>query len=112
MVSYFVIRPYLLITYTMDMSEVPVNQTPSDPQILNMSYPHEIEISQSKSGSNHVFIVKSLKVRGDTSFEVVEQSMRAVSILKKNLDALNNFGTVTDENYVEYMELSTTVDSI
>tara|TARA_R110002167_G_scaffold55295_2_gene157247 strand:- start:602 stop:886 length:285 start_codon:yes stop_codon:yes gene_type:complete len=81
-------------------------------QILNMSYPHEIEICQSKSGSNHVFILKSLKVRGDTSFEVVEQSMKAVSILKKNLDALNNFGVVTDENYEQYLQLSVSADRL
>tara|TARA_R110000751_G_scaffold60574_1_gene126366 strand:- start:1276 stop:1560 length:285 start_codon:yes stop_codon:yes gene_type:complete len=94
------------------MSEAPVKQTASDPQILNMSYPHEIEICQSKSGSNHVFILKSLKVRGDTSFEVVEQSMKAVSILKKNLDALNNFGVVTDENYEQYLQLSVSADRL
>tara|TARA_R110002051_G_scaffold318755_1_gene401561 strand:- start:1914 stop:2180 length:267 start_codon:yes stop_codon:yes gene_type:complete len=74
-------------------------------QILNMSYPFEIEISQSKSGSEHKFIVKSLKFRGDAAFEVVEEATKALTIMKKNIDAINAFGDITEDNIEQYNTL-------
>jgi hypothetical protein len=71
------------------MSNDPLVQTTNPDQILNLSYPYEIEISQSKSGSNHVYIVKSLKIRGDSASEVVEETGKALNVLKTYLDALN-----------------------
>lgn len=71
------------------MSNDPLVQTTSPEQILNLSYPYEIEISQSKSGSNHVYIVKSLKIRGDSPSQVVEETGKALNVLKTYLDALN-----------------------
>ncbi len=89
MVCYFVNIPYLLIPDTRDMSNEPLVQTTAPEQILNLSYPYEIEISQSKSGSTHVYIVKSLKIRGDSPSEVVEETGKALNVLKTYLDALN-----------------------
>jgi hypothetical protein len=71
------------------MSTEPLVQTTQPEQILNLSYPYEIEISQSKSGSNHVYIVKSLKIRGDSPSQVVEETGKALNVLKTYLDALN-----------------------
>mgnify|MGYP000161398155 CR=1 FL=1 len=74
-------------------------------QILNMSYPFEIEISQSKSGSVHKIIIKSLKFRGDFASEVVEEATKALTIMKKNIDAINAFGDITEDNIEQYNTL-------
>ena len=74
-------------------------------QILNMSYPFEIEISQSKSGSVHKIIIKSLKFRGDLASEVVEEATKALTIMKKNIDAINAFGDITEDNIKQYNTL-------
>ena len=71
------------------MSTDVLKQTTTPEQILNLSYPYEIEISQSKSGSSHVYIVKSLKIRGDSPSQVVEETGKALNVLKTYLDALN-----------------------
>lgn len=71
------------------MSTDVLTQTTTPEQILNLSYPYEIEISQSKSGSSHVYIVKSLKIRGDSPSQVVEETGKALNVLKTYLDALN-----------------------
>ena len=81
--------PHILFFDTKSMSTNTIQQTTTPEQILNLSYPYEIEISQSKSGSNHVYIVKSLKIRGDSPSEVVEETGKALNVLKVYLDALN-----------------------
>lgn len=81
--------PYILFIRSNSMSTDVLTQTTTPEQILNLSYPYEIEISQSKSGSSHVYIVKSLKIRGDSPSQVVEETGKALNVLKTYLDALN-----------------------
>jgi len=81
--------PYLVFLSSYSMSSTPVKQTTTPEQILNLSYPYELEIAESKQGSNHVLIVKSLKIRGDSPSEIVEEATQALSVIKNFLNGLN-----------------------
>jgi len=41
--------------------------------ILNKQYQYEVEVGHAKQGSNHVLILKSLKVRDDNLADVIAQ---------------------------------------
>ncbi len=73
----------------MSMSSDTLKQTTTPEQILNLSYPYELEIAQSKQGSTHVLIVKSLKIRGDSPSQIVEEASQALGVIKNYLDGLN-----------------------
>jgi len=42
-------------------------------------YQYEIEVGHSKSGSNHVIIIKSLKVRGDDLKQAIQEMENALN---------------------------------
>ena len=43
------------------------------------TYQYEIEVGHSKSGSNHVVIIKSLKVRGDDLKQAIQEMENALN---------------------------------
>jgi hypothetical protein len=53
-------------------------------------YQYEIEVGHSKSGSNHVVILKSLKVRSDDLNEAIQEIRAALITFKEVAVAANN----------------------
>tara|TARA_R100001530_G_C4311597_1_gene153170 strand:- start:1055 stop:1246 length:192 start_codon:yes stop_codon:yes gene_type:complete len=52
-------------------------------------YQYEIEVGHSKSGSNHVVILKSLKVRSDDLNEAIQEIRAALRTFNEVADAAN-----------------------
>lgn len=50
--------------------------------ILNKQYQYEVEVGHAKQGSDHVLILKSLKVRDDNLADVVAQLEAALEKVK------------------------------
>jgi len=50
-------------------------------------YPYELEVAHSKQGSNHVLVIKSLKVRADDLPYALEQLDSALSVFKILLES-------------------------
>ena len=53
-------------------------------------FQYEIEVGHSKSGSNHVVILKSLKVRSDDLNEAIQEVRAALRTFNEIADAANN----------------------
>jgi hypothetical protein len=49
-----------------------------EPAIIMHEKPYIIEVGHSKSGSNHVLIIKKIRVSGDNLDEVIEMLQRAL----------------------------------
>lgn len=49
-------------------------------------YQYEIEVGHSKSGSNHVIIIKSLKVRGDDLTYAIQEIQAALEAFSQVLN--------------------------
>lgn len=50
--------------------------------VLNKQYQYEVEVGHAKQGSDHVLILKSLKVRDDNLADVVAQLEAALEKVK------------------------------
>ena len=53
-------------------------------------FQYEIEVGHSKSGSNHVVILKSLKVRSDDLNEAIQEVRAALRTFNEIADAAND----------------------
>ena len=51
--------------------------------ILNKQYQYEVEVGHAKQGSDHVLIIKSLKVRDDNLADVIAQLNVALDSVKE-----------------------------
>ena len=60
-------------------------ETMSEMQEIETNYPYTIEVGHSKSGSAHILVIKSLKVRGDN----VEDMMNELKEALKQFDAVS-----------------------
>jgi hypothetical protein len=49
-------------------------------------YQYEIEVGHSKSGSDHVIIIKSLKVRGDDLLYAIQEVQSALVAFREMID--------------------------
>ena len=63
-------------------------ETMSEMQEIETNYPYTIEVGHSKSGSNHVMIIKSLKVQGGDLVKVFQDLQAAL----KAYELLNEVG--------------------
>ena len=65
-------------------------ETMSDMQEIETNYPYTIEVGHSKSGSNHVMIINSLKVQGGDLvkvFQDLQAALKAYELLNNDLEA-------------------------
>lgn len=65
-------------------------ETMSEMQEIEANYPYTIEVGHSKSGSNHVMIIKSLKVQGGDLvkvFQDLQAALKAYELLNSDLEA-------------------------
>tara|TARA_R100001591_G_scaffold108844_1_gene118567 strand:- start:159 stop:392 length:234 start_codon:yes stop_codon:yes gene_type:complete len=65
-------------------------QTMTEMQEIETNYPYTIEVGHSKSGSNHVMIIKSLKVQGGDLvkvFQDLQAALKAYELLNNDLEA-------------------------
>ena len=58
----------------------------SDAIIEQKMYQYEIEVGQSKSGSDHVIVIKSLKVRGDDLLYAIQEVQSALTAFREMID--------------------------
>ena len=58
----------------------------SDAIIEQKMYQYEIEVGHSKSGSDHVIVIKSLKVRGDDLLYAIQEVQSALTAFREMID--------------------------
>tara|TARA_Y100001963_G_C6394379_1_gene271237 strand:+ start:112 stop:291 length:180 start_codon:yes stop_codon:yes gene_type:complete len=58
----------------------------SDAIIEQKMYQYEIEVGHSKSGSDHVIVIKSLKVRGDDLLYAIQEVQSALVAFREMID--------------------------
>ena len=58
----------------------------SDAIIEQKMYQYEIEVGPSKSGSDHVIVIKSLKVRGDDLLYAIQEVQSALTAFREMID--------------------------
>ena len=58
----------------------------SDAIIEQKMYQYEIEVGHSKSGSAHVIVIKSLKVRGDDLLYAIQEVQSALVAFREMID--------------------------
>ena len=52
-------------------------------------YPYELEVGHSKSGSTQVWVIKSLKVKGDDLAKALEEMHAAIKVFNELLNQNN-----------------------
>lgn len=57
-----------------------------DVMIEQKMYQYEIEVGHSKSGSDHVIIIKSLKVRGDDLLYAIQEVQSALVAFREMIE--------------------------
>ena len=58
----------------------------SDAIIEQKMYQYEIEVGHSKSGSDHVIVIKSLKVRGDDLLYAIQEVQSALVAFREMIE--------------------------
>ena len=58
----------------------------SDAIIEQKMYQYEIEVGHSTSGSDHVIVIKSLKVRGDDLLYAIQEVQSALTAFREMID--------------------------
>tara|TARA_B100000029_G_scaffold47412_1_gene43505 strand:- start:1667 stop:1846 length:180 start_codon:yes stop_codon:yes gene_type:complete len=58
----------------------------TDAIIEQKMYQYEIEVGHSKSGSDHVIVIKSLKVRGDDLLYAIQEVQSALVAFREMID--------------------------
>ena len=58
----------------------------SDAIIEQKMYQYEIEVGHSQSGSDHVIVIKSLKVRGDDLLYAIQEVQSALTAFREMID--------------------------
>ena len=73
----------------MGMSTEPLVQTTNPEQILNLSYPYELDFTETKVDGQPRMVLKSFKIRGDDIAEMSQLSGKVLNMIKNYLNAYN-----------------------